>query len=101
MTPPRSPVPEEVSAELRRVAERWQQLPLTTAEARMPLVRHLLDTLAGDLGPVPDLGPAVVMDQLAVLVHDVCAGSPTVTSAAGADPAYGLEGVLADLRRAL
>ena len=89
-------MPQEVSAELRRVAERWRQLPLTTAEALMPLVRRLLDTLAGDLGPVPDLGPAVVMDQLAVLVHDVCAGSV----AAGADPAYGLEGSLADLRRA-
>ena len=84
------------------MTERWQQLPLTIAEARMPLVRRLLDTLAGDLGPVPDLGPAVVMDQLAVLVHDVRAGSAASgKTVAGADPAYGLEGSLADLRRAL
>ncbi|WP_295697574.1 hypothetical protein [Lapillicoccus sp.] len=90
-------MPQEVSAELRRVAERWRQLPLTTAEARMPLVRRLLDTLAGDLGPVPDLGPAVVMDQLAVLVHDACAAAPPGSKEARQE----LAGRLTALRKTL
>lgn len=84
-------MPQVVSAELRRVADRWRQLPLDHAEARMPLVRALLADLAADCGPVPDHGSAVVMDQLAVLVHDVCAsGEPGP-----------LEGSLAALRRKL
>ena len=56
--------------------QRWRQLPLDHAQARMPSVRQLLD----DLSPgqaVPDLGPSVVMDQLTVLVYDACvAGEP-------------------------
>jgi len=36
----------------------------------MAAVRQLLDDLAGR--PVPDLGPAVLMDQLTVLVYDAC-----------------------------
>ncbi len=69
-------MPQEVSAELRRLVERWRQLPLTDAESRLPLVRRLIDDLAAETapqaGPVPDLGPAAVPDQLAVLVHDRC-----------------------------
>jgi hypothetical protein len=39
----------------------------------MPPVRQLLDDLAGGSeGRVPDLGPAVAMDQLTVLVYDAC-----------------------------
>ena len=63
--------------ELRRVVERWQQLPLEVAQQRVPLVRELFDHLvAGSTpgaGAVPDLGPAAVPDQLTVLVHDLCA----------------------------
>jgi len=85
-------VPQEVSAELQRVVRRWQQLPLDRALSWVPQVRLLLDDLAGPLAPVPDLGPAVVMDQLTVLVYDACA--------AGGDADH-LTARLADLRRAL
>jgi hypothetical protein len=92
---PRSPVPQEVSDELQRVVRRWQQLPLDHALSRVPTVRLLLDALAEATGPshgpVPDLGPGVLMDQLAVLVYDSCL--------AGRDE--GLATALADLRRAL
>ena len=91
--PPRSPVPDEVSTELRRVVQRWQQLPLDHASSCLPLVRTLLADLVdvADAAPVPDLGPAVVMDQLTVLVYDACAGGR----------GDGLAARLADLRRAL
>ena len=92
-------VPQEVKDELRRVAERWRQLPLDHALSRMPqtlaLVQSLADRVAtfrnvgsGAVPRVPDLGPAVVMDQLTVMVWDVFATEP------GADPA----GVLSELR---
>jgi hypothetical protein len=55
----------------------------------MPAVRGVLADLADD--SVPDLGPAVVMDQLTVLVYDACQ----------ARRSDGLEDRLADLRRAL
>lgn len=58
------------------MVRRWQQLPLDHALSCVPAVRRLLDDLAGSAGPVPDLGPGVVMDQLSVLVYDACeAGS--------------------------
>jgi hypothetical protein len=85
-------VPQDVSDELRRVVRRWQQLPLDHALSRLPTVRGLLAELAGR--EVPDLGPAVVMDQLTVLVYDTCAARPR---AQGND----LAERLADLRRAL
>ena len=77
---PSSPVPQDVSTELQRVVRRWQQLPLDRALSRVPAVRALLLDLAGDdAARLPDLGPAVVMDQLTVLVHDTCAaGGPGV-----------------------
>ena len=70
-----------VQAELGRVVERWRQLPLDHALSRMPLIAALVQRLADDVAesrntssqPVPDLGPAVLMDQLAVLVYDHCA----------------------------
>jgi hypothetical protein len=71
VAPATSPVPQEVSDELRRVVRRWQQLPLDRALSCLPAVREVLDDLAGRA--VPDLGPAVVMDQLTVLVYDACA----------------------------
>jgi hypothetical protein len=99
---PGSPVPQEVSVELRRVVERWQQLPLDHALSRMPLVRDLVQSLADrvagrrgrDPVPVPDLGPAIVIEQLRVLVYDACAADPT------ADPTD-LADELSGIRRAL
>jgi hypothetical protein len=71
------------------VVRRWQQLPLGHALSCMPRLRLLLDELAGCA--VPDLGPAVVMDQLTVLVYDAC-------ETGGQDD---LTARLAELRRSL
>lgn len=90
--PATSPVPQGVADELRRVVRRWQQLPLDHALRCVPAVRQVLADLApADVPDVPDLGPAVVMDQLTVLVYDAC----------GAGRAEGLEAALAGLRRQL
>ena len=67
-----------VGTELERVVRRWQQLPLDRALPAVPgvaaLVQQLADEVATATGmrivPVPDLGPAVLMDQLRVMVHD-------------------------------
>ena len=67
-----SPVCEQARVGLDRLARRWRELPLERAQAGMPLVRALLDHLA-DGAVVPDLGPGVVVDQLAVLVWDAYA----------------------------
>lgn len=75
------------------MVRRWQQLPLDHALACVPTVRVLLDDLAGPAGPVPDLGPAVLMDQLTVLVYDVCA--------AGGAPSDDLAARLTAVRRQL
>jgi hypothetical protein len=71
-------VAPEARVELDRIRRRWAELPLDRAEARMPLLRTLLADLAPRTDPqpvaeVPDLGPAVVVDQLAVLVWDAYA----------------------------
>lgn len=95
-------MPQEVAVELRRVVERWQQLPLDHASSRMPLVRDLVQALADRVAeqggrspvPLPDLGPAVVIAQLRVMVHDVCAAEP------GTDLAW-LADELGGIRRAL
>jgi len=89
-------LPEDARRELDRIRTRWAQLPLGRAEVALPRVRDLLGVLAartvGASGAtVPDLGPALVPDQLAVLVWDACA------SGAGDD----VTDLLADLRRAL
>jgi hypothetical protein len=87
-------VPPEVSTELERVARRWRELPLDHARACVPVVRALVDDLAAPVGTgrtVPDLGPAVLLDQLTVLVYDACA----------AGRADDLASRLADLRHAL
>lgn len=69
-------IPADVESELGRAVRRWQQLPLDRAADALPQVHALLADLAGE--PLPDLGPAVVMDQLRVVVFDACAdeGSP-------------------------
>ena len=66
-------VAPEARVELDRLRRRWAELPLAQAEARMPLLRDLLTDLAPRSVAVPDLGPAVVVDQLAVLVWDAYA----------------------------
>ena len=76
------------------MVRRWHQLPLDHALSCAPVVRRLLDDLAAAAGPVPDLGPAVLMDQLTVLVYDAC-------EADGGAAAADLTTRLADLRRAL
>jgi hypothetical protein len=105
-----SSVAPEARLELDRIRRRWGELPLDRAEARMPSLRRVLADLAprstrllaekpptgGDSGPpevadpqsvVPDLGPAVVVDQLTVLVWDAYAtghghGIPELLTAA-------------------
>ena len=57
-------IPDDVATELGRVVRRWQQLPLDRAAERVAGVHDLMADLAGE--PLPDLGPAVVMDQLRV-----------------------------------
>ncbi len=103
-------VAPEARVELDRIRRRWAELPLAQAEARMPVLRRLLADLAprssrliaenppADVGSdpapvaesqsvVPDLGPAVVVDQLTVLVWDAYAsgrgdGIPELLTAA-------------------
>jgi hypothetical protein len=64
--------------ELERVVRRWQQLPLDHALRAVPdvasMVQQLADAVSDAEGlprdPVPDLGPAVLMDQLRVMAYD-------------------------------
>ncbi|MGB7448505.1 MAG: hypothetical protein WA892_05205 [Ornithinimicrobium sp.] len=82
------------------MARRWQQLPLGHALAVYPqvhaLVQHIADEVAELTGmsprAVPDMGPAVVVDQLRVMVYD--------HATAGGEGGL-LAEKLADLRRAL
>ncbi|WEV76642.1 hypothetical protein O9K63_08440 [Janibacter cremeus] len=64
-------IPPEIESELGRAVRRWRQLPLDRAAAALPGVHALLAEIAGE--ELPDLGPAVVMDQLRVVVYDACA----------------------------
>ena len=70
-------VAPDARVELERIGRRWAELPVDRAEARMPVLRRLLVDLAPRSAPVPtplpDLGPAVVVDQLTVLVWDAYA----------------------------
>lgn len=59
--------------ELDRIRRRWGELSLARAEAVGPRMRALVDdvgrrTTEGER--VPDLGPGVLVDQLAVVVWD-------------------------------
>lgn len=56
--------------ELDRAVRRWRQLPLDQAVEALPGVHAFLAQIAGE--DLPDLGPAVVMDQLRVVVFDAC-----------------------------
>ncbi|CAN5477660.1 hypothetical protein BH23ACT6_BH23ACT6_01500 [soil metagenome] len=82
------------------MVRRWQQLPLDRALSASAMVRELVQRLADEVAaasgmpshPVPDLGPAVLMDQLRVMVFDYQdAGLPPQPLAAD----------LGDLRRSL
>ena len=103
-------VAPQARTELDRIRRRWAELPIAAAEQRMPVLRHLLADLAPRTLPrlialqsperpqaevagvqevveVPDLGPAVVVDQLSVLVWDAYAngngdGIPDLLTAA-------------------
>jgi hypothetical protein len=71
--------------ELERIRRRFTELSVTAAAEGARQVRPMLDSLSARLGlpPVPDLGPAVVPDQLTVLVHDAyAAGQGTDITAA-------------------
>ncbi len=67
-----------VAAELERVVRRWHQLPLDHALSAASSVHTLVQEVADEVAradglpaePVPDLGPAALMDQLRVMVHD-------------------------------
>ncbi|GAA2021112.1 hypothetical protein GCM10009740_07010 [Terrabacter terrae] len=80
------------------MVERWHQLPLDHALSRMPSVRALVQSLADRVAglrqvprrPVPDLGPAVVMDQLAVMVFDLFRAAPATDPAVVADELAGI-----------
>ena len=96
---PASPVLQGVQDELQRLGERWQTLPLTQALRHAGGIHTFVQALADRIAQasatpppaVPDLGPAVVIDQLRVLVYDACA----------AGLGDGLEEALAGLRRSL
>lgn len=79
--------------ELGRIRHRFGVLPLAQAEIGMRRARSLLNLLSARLGQpeVPELGPATLPDQLAVLVFD----------AYRAGVGDGVAEALADLRRAL
>lgn len=74
---PDDPVPLAARRELERLARRWQQLPLDRALQCVPAVRdlaqHFADRAGAPGGPLPDLGPAVVIDQLVVTAYDLAA----------------------------
>ena len=67
------------------MVERWRQLPLDQALSRAGRVRALVQSLADDdaeangfpATTIPDLGPATLMDQLSVMVHDASAAALT------------------------
>lgn len=84
------------------MVERWHQLPLDHALSRMPsvrvLVQSLADRVAGERGvaarPVPDLGPATVMDQLTVMVFELFRTRPATDPTEVADELAGIRRLL-------
>jgi hypothetical protein len=75
------------------VVERWRQLPLDRALSYAGRVRGLVQSLADRVAEVngvassvvPDLGPATLMDQLRVQVHDASAVEVRSTAEASAE----------------
>ncbi|MDN5768423.1 MAG: hypothetical protein L0H78_21770 [Humibacillus sp.] len=93
-----SPIPREVADELERVVARWHQLPRGRALSHAPMVREVVQSLADDVAgcrgrppsPVPDLGPATLMDQLQVMVFDLFDGRPDTNPALIAEQLSGI-----------
>ncbi len=91
---------DQIATEVERVARRWQQLPLDRALSASPAVHDLIQALADEVATsrgwpprtVPDLGPAVLMDQLHVMLFD--------HAEAGLDPVRLAES-MTHLRRAM
>ena len=79
---------EEARIELERVVRRWRTLPLDHALSASAAVRDVLERLARDLdgapASVPDLGPAVLAEQLRVIVYDALADPEVDASAVAA-----------------
>ena len=89
-------LPDAVADELTRLVRRWQQLPLDQALAFSAPVRAVLRRYAALTHPgipVPDIGPAALMDQLTVLVYDAITAAACSPAEAAAD--------VSALRRAL
>lgn len=86
-------LPEDARRELDRLRTRWTHLPLDRAEPAAPRVRALVVDLAARTADaeVPDLGPGLLLDQLAVVAWDACA----------AGRGEGVTQSLTELRRAL
>lgn len=71
---------EDVTTELCRVTRRWQQLSADQARENAALVREFAQELADgvrrarglEVLAIPDLGEAVLADQLTVIVYDAC-----------------------------
>ncbi|MFC6714981.1 hypothetical protein [Branchiibius cervicis] len=83
-------MPDAVSAELARIVRRWHELPQDRAAGLAPAVHHVTQALADEtaracgrqrLG-VPDLGPALVVDQLRVITYDALQAGLDRTSVA-------------------
>ena len=96
------------------MVERWRQLPLDHALPYAGRVRALVQRLADGIAArngiapsvVPECGPATLMDQLTVLVYDVCVAGLTSTAgtskmAASTAGMSTLAADLANLRREL
>ncbi|MFK5582035.1 hypothetical protein [Serinicoccus sp. LYQ131] len=90
-----------VQTELERVVRRWQQLPLDHALSAVPGVRLVVQELADRVATaqglpctqVPDLGPAVLMDQLQVMAYDwQAAGLPAQGEGSLGEQAHGGQG---------
>ena len=69
-------VPQGARRELERIRRRWSELPPERLGPVVPLVREVLADLAARTAPgtpVPDLGDAVLAEQLTVLTWDAYA----------------------------
>ncbi|NHN55684.1 hypothetical protein G9U51_07820 [Calidifontibacter sp. DB0510] len=78
---------------MRRLDQRWHELPLDRASSGLPQVYAVAADLAARVRPgvaLPKLGPQAVIRQLQVVAWDACAAGHTDVGA-----------LLADLRRGL
>jgi len=91
------------------VVRRWRQLPLDHALAYAARVRALVQSLADEVSAangipaleVPDCGPAIVMDQLTVMVCDLMVQAAAEDGAQRSARSTTLTQELATLRREL